>query len=179
MKRGQKQRGQLRFAVYCRCSTDDQKEGDFTTVQVQESVNRDYVEKRGGTLVGIYKDEGITGTIIRRPDLKRLFDDAATGKFDAVVVTYMSRLGRGDAYTIAAYELGKSNVQVDTVNEKFSDDLAGYVNKSMTVMMDGMYPKMVSQWTKTKLHAMHANGYFCGGLLPYGYQAVPVEGMSV
>ncbi len=56
------------------------------------------------------------------------------------------------------------------VKETFSNDLAGYMGKSMTIMMDGMYPKMVSGWTKTKFIEMNNRGYFCGGTLPLGYR---------
>ena len=44
------------------------------------------------------------------------------------------------------YELDKYGVRVELVREKFTDDLTGYMGKTMTTMMDGVYPKMVSLW---------------------------------
>ena len=62
----------------------------------------------------------------------------------------MSRLARGEGYHVAEYLLKEAGVKVDLVREKFTADLAGHVNKQMTILMDGMSPKVVSQWTKAK-----------------------------
>jgi hypothetical protein len=37
-------------------------------------------------------------------------------------------------------------------------------------MMDGVYPKMVSQWTRTTMERMVNHGFFCGGNIPFGYK---------
>jgi len=116
-----------RAAIYLRCSTDDQKEGDFTTIDTQRTIDGDHVRERGWALAGEYCDEGKSGTNLNRPDWKRLLMDAEAGLFDVVCVTYMSRLGRGNAFVIAEYELGKHGVRVEMVREKFTDDLAGYM----------------------------------------------------
>lgn len=54
----------------------------------------------------------------------------------------------------------------------------GHMNKEMTIFLDGMYPKQVSQWTRTKMEQMVARGYFCGGTVPFGYRKEPVVGAS-
>lgn len=167
--------GPVRYAIYLRCSSDDQKHGDFTTVDAQRDLNKRLVAEVGGVFVEEYVDEGKTGTKLNRLGWKSLLADAQAKKFDVVCITYMSRLGRGDAFTIAEYELSKCGVKVVMVKEKFDDSLAGYITKSTTVMMDGLYPKMVSQWTKTKQEGMVARGYFTGGLHPYGYMTVDAE----
>jgi len=82
----------------------------------------------------------------------------------------MSRLARGEAYHVAEYLLKECGVRVELVREKFTPDLAGHVNKQMTILMDGMYPKMVSQWTKTKMQQMVERGYWCGVLPSLGYR---------
>ncbi|MDR3707478.1 MAG: recombinase family protein [Capsulimonadaceae bacterium] len=161
-----------RYVSYLRCSTDDQRQGDFTTIDAQRDLNRLHINALGGTLVKEYCDEGRTGTNLDRPGFQEMLTDAEAGEFDHVCVTYMSRLGRGNAYVIAEYELQKRHVDVEMVKEKFSDDLAGYMGKTMTTMMDGVYPKMVSQWTRTKMERMVQMGYFCGGNIPFGYKTV-------
>src|SRR5437016_2266155 len=103
---------QSRYAIYLRCSTDDQGEGDFTTIDVQRDLNREHVSNVCGTVFNVYCDEGISGTTLNRPGWKRLLADAQARKFDAVVITYMSRLGRGDAYTVAEWQLREANVRV-------------------------------------------------------------------
>lgn len=163
-----------RYAIYLRCSTDDQKQGDFTTIDTQRELNSRYVADHGGTLVQEYADDGRSGTNLNRPGWKQLLADSEQGKYDAVVCTYMSRLARGEAYHVAEFLLHDNGVCVELVQEQFTPDLAGHVNKQMTILMDGMYPKMVSQWTKTKMQQMVEQGYFCGGTIPFGYRTEPV-----
>ncbi len=167
--------GQLRCASYSRCSTDDQKHGDFTTIDTQRQINSDKAAALGGVIVGDYADEGKSGTNLNRSDWKRLLADAKAGLIDVVIVSYMSRLGRGEMYYIAEYLLKEANVQISMVKEQFTDDLAGYANKTMKVFLDGMYPKQVSEWTKTKMEQMVAKGFRCGGALPYGYTTETVS----
>ncbi len=177
-RRGSGKSGPVRYAMYLRCSTDDQAHGDYTTIDTQREYNTQYVAQKGGLLVREYSDEGKTGTNLKRPGWRELLADAQAGHFDAVCVTYMSRLARGKAFHVAEYQLEECGIAVEMVREKFTPDMAGHVNKEMTILMDGMYPKMVSQWTKAKQQQMFARGYFCGGRVPFGYQleAVPSDG---
>jgi site-specific DNA recombinase len=167
--------GPLRCAPYYRCSSDDQKHGDFTTVQAQKEINARYIAEIGGLSIGDYADEGRTGTNLKRPDWKRLLADAQAGKIDAVVVSYMSRLGRGEVFYIAEYLLKEAGIKVFMVKEQFTPDLAGYANKSMKIFLDGMYPIQVAEWTRTKMQEMVAQGFRCGGTLPFGYSTVYVS----
>jgi len=167
-----KKSGPTRYAIYSRCSSDDQAHKDFSTTDVQDGLNRQYIQSKGGVFIGAYQDEAVSGTTLKRKDLQRLLADAQAGKFDAVVVTYMSRLGRGRAFTIAEYELEKCGVRVEMVKEQFADDISGYMGKNMTNVMDGMYAFQVRQWTMTKMEAMVAAGFFPGGYPPFGMQKV-------
>jgi site-specific DNA recombinase len=168
----------LRCAIYLRCSTDDQKYGDFTTIDTQRQINREHVTKLGGEIVAEYNDEGRTGTNLKRADWKRMLADAAGKRFDTVVVTYMSRLARGEVYHVAEYLLGESKVEVDMVYEDFTPDMAGQMNKNLKIFMDGMYPKQVSEWTKTKQAQMVKMGYHTGGVPTFGFCSEPVPGMT-
>ncbi len=165
-----RQRQVKRYAIYLRCSTDDQKHGDYTTIDSQRDANTRYVKDQGGVLVGEYNDEGRTGTNLNRPAWKRLLRDAAEGHFDRVAVTYMSRLGRGPTFYVAEYLLKDAGAPVDLVAEQFSEDLAGQVDQEVRIFVDGMYPKMVAQWTRTKMAEMVSRGYVCGNFQRLGYR---------
>lgn len=158
----------VRYAVYSRCSSDDQKHKDFSTTDVQDALNREYVQAQDGIITGVYQDEAVSGTTLKRKGFQQLLVDAHAKKFDAVVVTYMSRLGRGRTFVIAEYELEKCGVKVEMVKEQFTNDIGGYMGKNMTNVMDGMYAYQVGQWTRTKMEAMVKAGYFPGGYPPFG-----------
>jgi len=161
-----------RYTFYSRCSTDDQKHKDFSTTDVQDGLNRENILSRGGVIVGGYKDEGVSGTTLKRKGFQQMLVDAQAGKFDAVIVTYMSRLERGDMFTVAEYQLKEAGVRVVMVKEHFTDDMSGHVNKKMTQFVDGMYVEQVRGWTKTKMEAMVNAGFFPGGYAPFGMQKV-------
>ncbi len=168
----------LRCALYVRCSTDDQAYGDYTTIDSQREINRERILHLGGELVAEYNDEGRTGTNLKRPDWKRLLADAREHKFDRIVVTYMSRLARGELYHVAEYLLGECKVKVELVREDFTPDLAGQMSKGIKIVFDGALPRQISEWTKTKQGQMVIHGYAMGGVRPFGYSTETVPGMT-
>lgn len=167
-----------RYAIYLRCSSDEQADREYSTIDAQREIIEKHIHDQGGKIVKRYQDEGKTGTNLRRPGWQALYHDAQAGLFDVVVITYMSRLGRGDTYTVAEYLLKQAKCRVETVKERFGDDLNGYMGKQMTRMMDGMFCKQISQYTRTKMEQMVYNGYFCGGQPPFGYMKVAVDAVT-
>ncbi len=167
------------YALYCRCSTDEQADGEFTTLDAQKAITTRHVLSLGGTVAGCYNDAGKTGTNLNRSGWKALLADAQAGLFDGVCITYMSRLGRGDAVTIAEYLLQEAGVEVVSVHEQYADDEASYVKKVVDRMVDGMYIMQVRKHTTSKMQEMFAQGFVCGHV-PFGYakEAVgePVRG---
>ena len=81
----------IRAALYARVSTVNH--GQDVNLQVEEL--RAVAAQRGWTVVGVYKDEGISGTKDSRPELDRMMSDARAGKFDVLLVWKLDRLGRG------------------------------------------------------------------------------------
>ncbi len=169
-----------RYAVYARCSSDDQAHRDFSTIDVQLEINCAYIANKGGVFTQAYTDGGKTGSNLKRPGWKKLLAAARAGLFDAVCITYMSRLGRGEAFIIAEHELKEAGVVVEMVKENFSDDMAGYVNKTITNLVNGMARFQASQNTKTKMEPMVARGYVVGRNAHFGYakQDVVEPGIS-
>ena len=162
----------LRVAIYARVSSDEQASKEFSSVEVQEAVCRRWIEASGYVFAGCYSDEARTGTSLARPGFKKLLADGQAGCFDAISVTYMSRLGRGRAYHNAEYELLKTQIKVLTVEEKFTDDFAGQMNKDTKIFVEGMFPRLISQHTRTKQKEMVERGFHTGGTVPFGYQSV-------
>jgi site-specific DNA recombinase len=82
----------MRAALYARVSTEEQREGQ--TIDSQVSELELFVRQKGGDIVGVYKDDGWSGSILVRPELDRLRDDASKGLFDTVVLNDVDRLAR-------------------------------------------------------------------------------------
>lgn len=165
-----------RCAIYSRFSTEMQAEQGFTSCEAQENVCRAYIAEQGGQLIEVYREEAKTGTNLNRPSWKKLLADAQARKFDVVVVTFMARLGRGEEFIIARYELEKARAQVVTVKESFASGLAGYAHQSMMIATDGLWPRIISEQTRTKLAEMVRMGLWPGGpSVAFGYKAIEDE----
>ena len=83
-----------RVAVYARVSTDDPNQ--TSSYELQKNYYEDLVSKHPNwTLVGIYADEGISGTSLNhRDDFMRLMNDCRKGMIDLVLTKSVSRFAR-------------------------------------------------------------------------------------
>ena len=83
----------MNIAAYCRVSTD--KGDQLNSLEAQKEFFAEYTKRTGDTLVGLYADEGISGTKIKnRKEFLRMMTDAQHGLFDLVVVKDISRFAR-------------------------------------------------------------------------------------
>src|SRR5262245_4667363 len=108
-----------RAALYVRVSSDRQ------TVENQIAELRRAVEYERWEEVAVYKDEGISGTVERRPGLDAMLEDAKARKFDVMMVWSIDRLGRsvpGLIKTVRAIHKAKVDLflmreRIDTTTE--------------------------------------------------------------
>ena len=79
-----------RAALYVRVSTDQQ------SVESQVRELREVAERRGWSIVEVYRDAGISGAKGRdqRPGLDAMLNDAGRRRFDVLMVWAIDRLGR-------------------------------------------------------------------------------------
>jgi site-specific DNA recombinase len=92
--RGLSTEAKKRVAAYCRVSTDTEEQ--LSSYEAQVSYYEDYIKKRPDwEFVGIYADEGITGTNTKnRTDFNRMIDDCLAGRIDLVITKSISRFAR-------------------------------------------------------------------------------------
>ncbi len=166
-KRQAKYSGPLRALRVLRCSTDDQGEGDYTTLDVQDADTKRYVQEKGYIDCGSVRST-VTGTTLNRPDWKEGYAMAQAGKIDVVVTTYRSRLGRGAAGDAAELLLSDCGVRVEHVYQVFSDDSTGRTAKRIDSLVDGLYVEKVREATTTVMNGMFRDGFVVGHL-SFGY----------
>lgn len=82
------------MAAYCRVSTDQDEQ--LSSYENQVRYYREYINQNPlYELVGIYADEGITGTNTKkRTEFNRLISDCRQGKIDRIIVKSISRFSR-------------------------------------------------------------------------------------
>ncbi|TEB13852.1 hypothetical protein Psfp_03392 [Pelotomaculum sp. FP] len=85
---------QKRVAIYARVSTDDPRQ--TSSFELQKNHYTDFVSHRPNwVLVGIYTDEGISGTSLQHRDaFLRMINDCQNSKIDLIVTKSVSRFAR-------------------------------------------------------------------------------------
>ena len=90
-----------RVAAYCRVSTDDPNQ--TSSYELQKNHYEEYIKEHPGwELVGIYADEGISGTsLAHREEFHRMLDDCNAGKIDLIITKSISRFARNTVDSIS------------------------------------------------------------------------------
>ena len=93
-KTGKILKRKLRVAAYARVSTVDINQ--TTSYELQKNYYTDLIQKHEGwTYVGMYADEGISGTSLNHRDsFLRMIEDCKAGKIDLIVTKSVSRFAR-------------------------------------------------------------------------------------
>ena len=105
--------GTKRVCAYCRVSTDDVNQ--TSSYELQKNHYEDMIQEHvGWELVGIYADEGISGTSLQhRAEFNRMIQDCQAGKIDLIVTKSVSRFARNIVDCIAKVrELANMNPHV-------------------------------------------------------------------
>lgn len=83
----------IRVAAYARVSAD--KDAAFHSLESQTAYYEKYIKQNPNwTLVDIYSDNGISGTVINRPEFQRMLEDCRSGKMDLIVTKSITRFAR-------------------------------------------------------------------------------------
>lgn len=165
----------VRVACYVRCSTSQQAERDESTIETQIAETQRFArEQLACPDPAIYVDEGRTGTSLARPAWERLLADARARRVRAVVATYRTRIGRGEAATVAEYLLREAGCQVHYIHESFGEGRDGFVRRAVDTLTSGLYVEAIREATTSAMEEMVRRGHWIGGAAPLGYRAVPV-----
>ena len=99
----------LRVAAYCRVSTD--KEDQRNSLAAQQAFFLHYIEEHPGwVLVGVFADEGLSGTSVkRRPQFTGMIQRAMAGEIDLILTKEVSRFARNTVDTLQITRQLKAN----------------------------------------------------------------------
>ena len=81
-------------ALYERLSRDDDLIGDSNSIKNQKEILETYAKQHGFTNCRHFSDDGVTGTVFRRPGLDAMLDEVRAGNVAVVIVKDQSRIGR-------------------------------------------------------------------------------------
>jgi DNA invertase Pin-like site-specific DNA recombinase len=120
-----------RAALYLRVSTLDQHP------QNQLHDLQQLAQQRGWEIVHEYRDQGISGTRVRRPALDELLGDAHQGKFEIVAVWACDRLARSVRHFLEVLDqLTHDNVEFVSFREQL--DTGGPLGRALVTFIAAM-----------------------------------------
>lgn len=162
-----------RVVMYARYSTENQSE---RSINDQFRNCERYAEKENWMVVGKYFDEAITGAVSKRPDYKRLMQDAEKGVFEILLIDDLSRFARDDLeMKISLRKLMAWGIRVIGVSEGYDTTNKGHkIHAGMRGIMNEMYIDDVRDKTHRGLTGKVLDGFSSGGRC-YGYKSLPIE----
>jgi DNA invertase Pin-like site-specific DNA recombinase len=89
----------VKAAIYARVST---VAGQSVEMQLRDL--RQLAQQRGIEIVAEFCDEGVSGSCASRPQLDRMLADAQRGKFQAILIWRLDRLGRSLQHLVRLFE---------------------------------------------------------------------------
>lgn len=157
-----------RVAAYARVSTDyDEQAGSFDT---QVSYYTEYISShQDWTLVGVYADEGASGTSTSRRDgFRRMIADAMAGKIDLILTKSISRFARNTVDMLTnVRKLKEKNVEVRYEKENISTlDSSGELMITILSSISQEESHNISENIKWSISSYFANGNIMMG---YGH----------
>jgi site-specific DNA recombinase len=170
---GDQERPRLRFALYARVSTGIQLERDLS-VPDQLNLMRAHVSGLNGTAVREFVDAG-TGTNDKRESLEEMFDliEADELPVDVILVHSLSRIFR-ESFLFQLYrrKAEAKGITIKSVTEDFGTGETADLMQLMIAVMAEWQSKENSKHVKRTRKANAAEGYYNGGITPYGYESV-------
>ena len=171
-----------RFVIYTRCSTDDQAQGEYTTLDAQAHHCKNMIDAFGYKLAkigkdGIINDDGFSGKDLNRPGIQKILEDVNKKKrsFDGIIFFRLDRLTRNPRDLYALIDLFRDHdIDFISVRENLDSSTAiGRVVIGILGLLSAFERELTGERVKASAMARVRQGKWVGGKLPYGYKLVP------
>lgn len=152
-----------RTALYARYSSDLQ---NHASIEDQFAICRNQATRDGWRIIGTYHDAAISGaSVILRPGIQSLLQDAQLGKFDTILAEALDRISRDQADVATLYKHFQfAGVKLITIAEGEITEL----HVGLKGTMNALFLKDLAKKTHRGLRGRVEKGKSGGGLC-YGY----------
>jgi site-specific DNA recombinase len=153
-------------ALYARYSSDNQS---VASIDDQFRICREHAARENWKVVGTYHDAAISGaSVILRPGVQTLLQDAQRGVFDLVLAEALDRVSRDQADVATLFKhLRFAGVQIVTLSEGEISEL----HVGLKGTMNALFLKDLAAKTHRGIRGRVEKGKSGGGLC-YGYDVV-------
>ncbi|WP_295738338.1 recombinase family protein [uncultured Oscillibacter sp.] len=167
---------EVRAAIYCRLSKDDDLSGPSASIQNQRELLCRYCEEQGWRVAGIFQDDGFTGLNMDRPDFQKMLGAVERGMFDVILTKDLSRLGRNYLQTGQLIEefFPRNKVRYIALNDAVDTNIENDITPFRNILNE-MYSRDVSKKVHSSYLTKAKSGKFTGCLAPFGYKKDPLD----
>lgn len=162
----------MRVFLYLRVSSEEQAKHGYS-LDAQEQALNEFCRKNNHTVLGVYRDEGISGRkpYTKRPAMVQLLHDLELVKPDMILFTKLDRWFRNiREYYRVQDVLDRYKVNWKAINEEYDTSTASgrlYVNIKLSIAQDEA--DRTSERIKDIQAQQVAQGKVLGGSVPMGY----------
>lgn len=158
-------------ALYERISQDDDFDGESNSIVHQKEILESYAKKNGFGNLMHFVDDGVSGTLFRRPGLDALLDEVRAGRVATVIIKDQSRIGR-DVLEVGLLKrtFDEFNVRLIAANDNL-DTANGF--DIMSIFRDVFNEWFVADTSKKIRAVMKSkaqSGQHHNSLAPFGYK---------
>lgn len=159
-----------RAALYIRVSSQGQVRDGYS-LAFQEEILREFCQREGHLISGIYRDGGQSGSTTQRKDLTRLIEDARERRFDVVLIFRVDRFSRDPVDLLALVrELEKRSIKLRSVTEAVdASDPAGELMLTILGAIGKFVRQNIIQNAMLGKTKRAEAGRYTGGTVPFGY----------
>ena len=162
----------MKVFLYLRVSSEEQAKHGYS-LDAQEQALKDFCTKQGHTILGVYRDEGISARKphSKRPAMVQLLRDLEVIKPNMILFTKLDRWFRNiKEYYKVQDILDRNKVDWKAINEEYDTSTASgrlYVNIKLSIAQDEA--DRTSERIKDVQSQLVAQGKVLGGSVPFGY----------
>ena len=165
----------IRYALYCRTSSDQQDVEN--SIAGQKSAAEEYVARNGGIIVKFYVDEAKSGRVDRRGGFQQMIEDSTSENppFDAVLVWKLNRFARNVRDMIRYWDLLEAHEkQVVSMMEPGLEGHLGRLLRNIIASFDEFFSENMADDIKRGMKESVERGFYMAAWPPLGYRIVKV-----
>lgn len=171
---------------YARLSIFETRDrADSEALQNQKELLRQYIANAPDLqLVGIFEDNGQTGTNFDRAGFETMMETVQSGKANCIVVKDLSRFGRDyvEAGNYLEHIFPFMGVRFISISDGYDNadaTTADCLTVALKNMVNQMYSKDISRKSGSVLREKIRRGEFIGAFASYGYRKDPADGHRI
>lgn len=166
--------------LYLRLSKEDKRSANAESISIetQRMKTSNFANNNNIIIRKEYVDDGESGVFFERPEFQAMMHDVEEGNANCIIVKDLSRLGRNDVQANLYYEdiFIARGIRFIAIDDGVDTYLNGYQQiATFKNMYNAMYPRDISEKTRSAYKTKSESGWFLGSKAPYGYKKNPKD----